>query len=122
MSDSEITSLYRVSQLPLDADAEIFRQYPAFKLGVTNSVRYYAQLLVPLVKNIIASDSEHTDWILTGPAIAAQTMAAANLLSRELFDLYVRPRRPAPCRDPPGSCRYRASRWCCSSARDRHAG
>ena len=90
MSDSETTSLYRISQFPLDADAEIFRQYPAFKLGVTNSVRHYAQLLLPLVKNVIASESEHTEWILTGPAIAAETPAAANLLCRDLFDLYTR--------------------------------
>lgn len=92
MSDSETTSLYRISQLPLDADAEIFRQYPAFKLGVTNSVRHYANLLLPLMKNVIASDSDHTGWILTGPAIAAETQAAANLLCRELFDLYTRER------------------------------
>ena len=92
MSDSETTSLYRISQLPLDADADIFRQYPAFKLGVTHSVRYYAQLLLPLMKRVIASDSEHSDWILTGPAIAAETQAAANLLCRELFDLYMRER------------------------------
>jgi len=92
MSDSETTSLYRFSQLPLDADAEIFRQYPAFKLGVIKSVRYYAQLLLPLMKRVIASNSEHTDWILTGPAIAAETQAAANLLCRELFDLYTRER------------------------------
>jgi hypothetical protein len=90
MSDSETTSLHRINQLPLDADAEIFRQYPAFKLGVTDSVRYYARLLLPLVKNLISSNSQHTDWILTGPAIAAQTPAAANLLCRELFDLYMR--------------------------------
>jgi len=92
MSDSETTSLHRISQLPLDADAEIFRQYPAFKLGVTASVRYYARLLLPLVKDLIASDSQHTDWILTGPAIATQTPAAANLLCRELLDLYMRER------------------------------
>jgi hypothetical protein len=92
MSDDDTKSLHRITKLPLDADAEIFRQYPAFKLGVTNSVRYYAQLLLPLVKNLIASESQHTDWILTGPAIAAQTPAAANLLCRELFDLYMRER------------------------------
>lgn len=92
MSDSETTSLYRISRLPLDADAEIFRQYPAFKLGVTDSVRYYARLLLPLVKNIIASDSRHTGWILTGPALAAGTPAAANLLCGELLDLYRRER------------------------------
>ena len=92
MGDSETTSLYRISRWPLDADAEFFRQYPAFKLGATDSVRYYARLLLPLVKNIIASDSRHTDWILTGPAISAQTPAAANLLCRELLDLYRRER------------------------------
>jgi hypothetical protein len=88
MSDFETTSLYRINQLPIDEDAEIFRQYPAFKLGVTNSVRHYARLLLPLVKKLIANNSEHTGWILTGPAIAAQTLAGANLLCRELFDLY----------------------------------
>lgn len=90
MTNSETTCLHRISHLPFDADAEFFRQYPAFKVGVTNSVRYYAQLLLPLVKELIASDSDHTGWILTGPAIAAETLAAANLLCRELFDLYIR--------------------------------
>ena len=92
MSDSETTSLHRISELPIDTDAEIFRQYPAFKLGVTDSVRYYARLLLPLVKNIIANDPQFTDWILTGPAIASETPAAANLLCKELFDLYTHER------------------------------
>jgi hypothetical protein len=90
MSDFETRSLHRISQLPFDADAEFFRRYPAFKLGVTDSVRYYARLLLPLVKSVIASESQHTGWILTGPALAAQTPAGANLLCRELFDLYMR--------------------------------
>jgi hypothetical protein len=85
-------SLHRISKLPFDADAEIFRHYPAFKLGVTNSVRYYARWLLPLVKNLIASDSQHHDWILTAPPLVAQTPAAANLLCKELFDLYMRER------------------------------
>ncbi len=88
MSDFEPTSLHRISRLPFDADGEFFRRYPGFKLGVTDSVRYYARLLLPLVKSVIASGSQHTGWILTGPAIAAQTPAGANLLCRELFDLY----------------------------------
>lgn len=92
MTDSETLCLHRISKLPLDADAEIFRHYPAFKLGITDSVRYYARLLLPLVKDLIASDSQHTDWILTGPALATQTLAGANLLCRELFDLYMRER------------------------------
>ena len=91
ISDFETTSLHRISQLPLDTGAEIFRQYPAFKLGVTASIRHYAQLLLPLVKRLI-NDSEHTGWILTAPAITAQTPAAANLLCWELVDLYMRER------------------------------
>jgi hypothetical protein len=90
--DFETTCLHRISELPFDSQAEIFRHYPGFKLGVVDSVRYYARLLLPLAKELIANDSEHTGWILTGPAIAAQTMAAANLLCRELSDLYLRER------------------------------
>ncbi len=91
-TDSKTTCLQRISELPFDAESEIFRHYPGFKLGVVDSVRYYARLLLPLAKELIANDPEHTGWILTGPAIAAQTMAAANLLCRELSDLYSRER------------------------------
>jgi hypothetical protein len=98
MSDFETISLHRISTLPFDRGAEIFRRYPALKLGVTDSVRYYARLLLPLVKNLIASDAENNGWIFTGPAIAAQTPAAANLLCRELFDL---------CRRERDECDYR---------------
>src|SRR3954470_14827470 len=91
-NNSETTSLHHISQLPFDAQAEIFRHYPGFKLGVIESVRYYARLLLPVAKELIANDSEYSGWILTGPAIASQTMAAANLLCRELSDLYLRER------------------------------
>lgn len=90
MKDLETRCLYRISQLPLDAEAEIFQQYPAFKLGVINSVRHYSQLLLPLLESVIASDTEQTGWVLTAPAITAETPAAANLLCWELFDLYRR--------------------------------
>lgn len=93
-SDFETTSLHRISKLPLDADAEIFRQYPGFKLGVTRSVRHYAQLLLPLVKKLIASDSEDANWILTAPPIENPTPAAANLLCWELFRLCQREHDP----------------------------
>src|SRR6185503_18280001 len=86
------TSLQRITELPIDGKAEFFRHYPAFKLGVTESVRYYAQLLLPLVKSIVESDRGQTDWVLTSPALAAQTPAGANLLCWELFDLYSRER------------------------------
>ena len=91
-SESETIYLHRIDELPFDEQAEMFRHYPGFKLGVVDDVRYYARLLLPLVRELIANDSQHNGWVLTGPAIAAQTMAAANLLCRELFDLYLRER------------------------------
>ena len=90
--DSEVASLHRIGRLPLDPSAEIFRHYPAFKLGVTESVRHYARLLLPLVKEVIASGPQRDDWVFTAPPITARTPAAANLLCRELFDLYTRER------------------------------
>ena len=91
-SESETAYLHRIDELPFDEQAEIFRHYPGFKLGVVDNVRYYARLLLPLVRELIANDSQHNGWVLTGPAIAGQTMAAANLLCRELFDLYLQER------------------------------
>ena len=92
ISNSETICLHRISELPFDAQSEFFRHYPGFKIGVLGSVRYYARLLLPLIRELIANDSDHSGWILTGPAIAAQTLAAANLLCRELSDLYARDR------------------------------
>jgi hypothetical protein len=89
---SETSYLHRIDELPFDEHAEIFRHYPGFKLGVVDDVRYYARLMLPLVRQLIANDSQHSGWVLTAPAIAGQTMAAANLLCRELFDLYLRER------------------------------
>jgi PRTase ComF-like len=82
MTDFKTTSLHRISQLPLDANAEIFREYPAFKLGVTAAVRHYAQLLLPLVQQLITNNS-----IFTAPPITCHTPAAANLLCWELFEM-----------------------------------
>jgi hypothetical protein len=87
-NDLEATSLERISRLPLDLEAEVFRQYPAFKLGVTASFRHYAALLLPLLQRVMAGEPEQTGWIITAPPIMAQTPAAANLLCRELFDLF----------------------------------
>lgn len=93
MSDSETIYLHRISELPFNADAEIFQHYPGFKVGVTRCVNYYARLLLPLVKNLI-NESAQSGWILTSPALAAQTPAAANLLCWELFDMCTREPNP----------------------------
>jgi phosphoribosyl transferase-like protein len=85
MTDSQTTALHYIDSLPFDANAEILRQYPAFKLGVTASVRHYAQLLLPEVKRVTATES---GCVMTSPALASQTPAAANLLCWELMELY----------------------------------
>ncbi len=54
--ESETTYLHRIDELPFDEQAEIFRRYPGFKLGVVDDVRYYARLLLPLVRELIAND------------------------------------------------------------------
>jgi len=87
MNSTDITCLHRISVTPIDPSNAIFGEYPAFKLGVTRSVRHFAELMLPLLKKIIASDSDHTNWILTAPPIVSQTPAAANLLCWELFRL-----------------------------------
>lgn len=91
-NDLEASSLYSIDRLPLDREADIFRDYPAFKLGVTASVRHYARLLLPLLQRVIATNPEPTGWIITAPPIMAQTPAGANLLCRELFDLFTHDR------------------------------
>jgi hypothetical protein len=88
-ADFQTLSLHRISELPFDADAEIFRRYPGFKLGVVPCVNYYAELMLPMVREVITNSPEYDDWILTAPAITAQTPAAANLMSWKLFDLYM---------------------------------
>jgi hypothetical protein len=88
MTDSQTISLHQIDRLPFATDEEIFRQYPGFKLGVMSCVRHYAQQMLPLLKETLTQRSKHEGWILTSPAMTAQTPAAANLLCWELFDLY----------------------------------
>lgn len=83
--DQESASLYRITQWPLDKKPELLDQYPAFKLGVSESVRYYARQLFPLVNSIVSNEPETDRWIMTGPALASNTPAGANLLCRELY-------------------------------------
>ncbi len=78
MSNSQTTALHYINSLPFDTNAEIFRHYPAFKLGVTASVRHYAELLLPVLKSL------ESGWVMTSPALASQTPAAANLLCWQL--------------------------------------
>lgn len=69
MTDAKGTalSLHRITQLPLDFSNPIYSQYPLMKLGVYESVLYYAKQLVPLAKQLMAANPEYEDWVLTSP-------------------------------------------------------
>ncbi|HXV30128.1 MAG TPA: phosphoribosyltransferase family protein [Sinorhizobium sp.] len=81
-----VTSLYRLTQFPVDFHEDIFTFYPALKLGLRESTVYYARRLMPLAEALIASNPQHADWVLTAPPYHA-IPAAANLLCAELFEL-----------------------------------
>ena len=76
-------ALHTISTLPLDPNFPLFAHYPAMKLGVLESVRYYARRLVPLVETIMNSRPESAGWVLTAPPLYA-IPSGANLLAWEV--------------------------------------
>lgn len=56
------------------------------KLGVRESVREYARLLLPLAREAIARRPEHVEWVVTAPPFFA-VPAGANLLAWEIARL-----------------------------------
>jgi hypothetical protein len=76
-------ALHTISALPLDPDFPLFQHYPAMKVGVLESVRHYARLLVPLVETIMNSRPESAGWVLTAPPLHVMP-AGANLLAWEM--------------------------------------
>jgi len=84
-NSSEQTSVLQTITSPtLDPVDPLFQQYPSMKLGVRESVRFYANLLVPLAERIIAGEPEVTEWVITAPPLYV-VPAGANLLAHEMF-------------------------------------
>jgi hypothetical protein len=77
-------ALHTITSLPLDPQFPLFQQYPAMKLGVRASVRYYASLLTRLAETVIGSAPDETQWVVTAPPLYA-IPAGANLLAGEVF-------------------------------------
>lgn len=85
LNRSERSSALRTITSPsLDPRDPLFQPYPSMKLGLRESVRFYASLLVPLAEKIIASQPEATDWVITAPPLYV-IPAGANLIAAELF-------------------------------------
>lgn len=83
---THLFAVHTITSLPLDPHFPLYERYPAMKLGVRESVRHYANLLVPLAETIIASQPESIDWVITAPPLFA-IPAGANLMAWEVYRL-----------------------------------
>ena len=81
---ASVVALHTITALPLDPHFPLFQQYPAMKLGVRESVRFYARLLAPLAEKIMAGEPDTTEWVMTAPPLYA-IPAGANLVAREVY-------------------------------------
>ena len=81
-----VSSLHRITKLPIDLNNPFYTHYPSLKLGVDESVVHYGKLLAPVAKQLILANLDYTDWVLTAPAYNALP-AAANLLCWCVYDL-----------------------------------
>lgn len=81
-----VTALHTIDTLSLDSELRLFNYYPAMKMGVRESVQFYAALLLPLAETIVARHPEITEWVVTAPPLYA-IPAGANLIAWEVFRL-----------------------------------
>jgi len=79
-------SLYQFRDYPLDWNRPLCREYALLKLGVTHSVQYFAEQLLPAVERIIADNPRYESWVLTAPP-AGRLPTAAILLSSSICTL-----------------------------------
>lgn len=85
-TESTTRSLHRIVSLPVDLSEPIYEHYSLFKMGVQRDVLHYAELLAPIVKDLIAAKPERADWVLTSPPYHA-IRSAANLLCCSTHDI-----------------------------------
>jgi hypothetical protein len=78
-----VFALHTISSLPLDPHFPLFAHYPAMKLGVRESVRFYAELLAPVAAEIMSSQPETMQWTVTAPPLHALP-SGANLMAWEV--------------------------------------
>jgi hypothetical protein len=79
-----VSALHTIESPSLDPHLPLFQYYPAMKLGVRESVQFYARLLLPLAERIIASRPESSAWTITAPPLYV-IPAGANLVAWEVF-------------------------------------
>jgi hypothetical protein len=82
MSAGDSHALHTITASALDPHFPLFRHYPAMKVGVRGSVRFYAELLAPLAEEIIAGRAGGREWVVTAPPFYV-IPAGANLVASE---------------------------------------
>ncbi|MFN0213871.1 MAG: phosphoribosyltransferase family protein [Saprospiraceae bacterium] len=80
-----IHSIHQITSYPLDLSGVIYQEYPFLKLGVVSSVQHYAEILMPVVEEIMAANPQYTSWVLTSPP-RHRLPAAANLLCWAVYE------------------------------------
>jgi orotate phosphoribosyltransferase len=98
-NDRMLSALHTISTYPFELEDPIFAHYPMMKFGHTQSVSYFAELLVPMALQQIARvPEEDQGWVLTSSPTQGLPNGA-NLVCRAICDLLAKalPDRQAPC-------------------------
>ena len=74
-----ITSLWKITDVPVDFNASHLTLYSTMKLGLDSSVAYYSALLSETAKKLIEKHPEVQSWVLTAPPFE-RLPSAANLM------------------------------------------
>lgn len=79
-----VGALRKIEALPVDFEHELFAQYPAMKLGVTDAVEFYVDKLVALAQSAVKEHPDCKHWVITAPPFNTAP-AAANLLCWRVY-------------------------------------
>lgn len=82
---SQVGCLLKIDSLPLDFDQPLLANYPAMKIGEATAVAGYIDALVHKALQMMRSDPQYREWVLTAPPFIAAP-AAANLLCWRTFE------------------------------------
>src|SRR5271170_6864905 len=77
-----LSALHTIQDYPFALNDPIFAQYPAMKLGHSESVDCFARLLAPMIRQwMVHTPPADRDWVLTSPPLQGLP-CGANLVCR----------------------------------------
>lgn len=84
-----LSALYTIRDYPFALNDPIFAQYPAMKLGHSESVDRFAELLAPTIRQwMVQAAPADRDWVLTSPPLWGLP-CGANLVCRAIYEILV---------------------------------